>query len=198
VALAAAEHRVQPKLFHCALVSCRRPRVTLVCAFRRRPPAALPQPNVVLIKDHRAAARRDLGNPFGSTIPMRQTSAGYAVLMCSCKTRGILAKTFSSRKRARRCRVAATQLGHTVERPGSAPKADFGSQQMASRDGDGVSFPPYEGRNPSIVAPNNFAAVEEGILPGGGVALLRSIKALGRLKTENHDQKTGIDIVRKA
>ena len=42
------------------------------------------------------------------------------------------------------------------------------------------------------------AAVEEGILPGGGVALLRSIKALGRLKTENHDQKTGIDIVRKA
>jgi chaperonin GroEL len=42
------------------------------------------------------------------------------------------------------------------------------------------------------------AAVEEGILPGGGVALLRSIKALGRLKTENHDRKTGIDIVRKA
>jgi chaperonin GroEL len=42
------------------------------------------------------------------------------------------------------------------------------------------------------------AAVEEGILPGGGVALLRSIKALGRLKTENHDQKTGIEIVRKA
>jgi len=42
------------------------------------------------------------------------------------------------------------------------------------------------------------AAVEEGILPGGGVALLRSIKALSRLKTENHDQKTGIDIVRKA
>jgi len=42
------------------------------------------------------------------------------------------------------------------------------------------------------------AAVEEGILPGGGVALLRSIKALGRLKTENHDQKTGIDIVREA
>ena len=42
------------------------------------------------------------------------------------------------------------------------------------------------------------AAVEEGILPGGGVALLRSVKALGKLKTENHDQKTGIDIVRKA
>jgi chaperonin GroEL len=42
------------------------------------------------------------------------------------------------------------------------------------------------------------AAVEEGILPGGGVALLRSIKALARLKAENEDQKTGIDIVRKA
>jgi chaperonin GroEL len=42
------------------------------------------------------------------------------------------------------------------------------------------------------------AAVEEGILPGGGVALLRSIKALVRLKAENEDQKTGIDIVRKA
>jgi chaperonin GroEL len=42
------------------------------------------------------------------------------------------------------------------------------------------------------------AAVEEGILPGGGVALLRSIKALGRLKPENDDQKTGIDIVKKA
>ena len=42
------------------------------------------------------------------------------------------------------------------------------------------------------------AAVEEGILPGGGVALLRSIKVLGKLRTENHDQKTGIDIVRKA
>ena len=35
------------------------------------------------------------------------------------------------------------------------------------------------------------AAVEEGILPGGGVALLRSIKALDRLKAENDDQKTG-------
>jgi chaperonin GroEL len=42
------------------------------------------------------------------------------------------------------------------------------------------------------------AAVEEGILPGGGVALLRSIKALGRLKADNDDQKIGIDIVRKA
>jgi chaperonin GroEL len=42
------------------------------------------------------------------------------------------------------------------------------------------------------------AAVEEGILPGGGVALLRAVKALSRLRTENDDQKTGIEIVKKA
>jgi chaperonin GroEL len=42
------------------------------------------------------------------------------------------------------------------------------------------------------------AAVEEGILPGGGVALLRAIKALSGLKPENHDQRTGVDIVKKA
>ncbi|MFC5420765.1 chaperonin GroEL [Bosea eneae] len=42
------------------------------------------------------------------------------------------------------------------------------------------------------------AAVEEGILPGGGVALLRAVKALERLKPANDDQKTGVEIVRKA
>jgi chaperonin GroEL len=42
------------------------------------------------------------------------------------------------------------------------------------------------------------AAVEEGILPGGGVALLRAGKVLERLKGQNDDQKTGIEIVRKA
>ncbi|HZM07885.1 MAG TPA: chaperonin GroEL [Methylocella sp.] len=42
------------------------------------------------------------------------------------------------------------------------------------------------------------AAVEEGVLPGGGVALLRSIKALENITVENPDQKTGVDIVRKA
>jgi chaperonin GroEL len=42
------------------------------------------------------------------------------------------------------------------------------------------------------------AAVEEGILPGGGVALLRAFKALDGLNVENDDQKTGIRIVRKA
>src|SRR6516164_2232127 len=42
------------------------------------------------------------------------------------------------------------------------------------------------------------AAVEEGILPGGGVALLRAVKALERLKVHNDDQRTGIDIVKKA
>jgi chaperonin GroEL len=42
------------------------------------------------------------------------------------------------------------------------------------------------------------AAVEEGILPGGGVALLRSIKAIERIRTANDDQKHGVEIVRKA
>ena len=42
------------------------------------------------------------------------------------------------------------------------------------------------------------AAVEEGILPGGGVALLRATEALKKVKTQNDDQKTGVDIVRKA
>jgi chaperonin GroEL len=42
------------------------------------------------------------------------------------------------------------------------------------------------------------AAVEEGILPGGGVALLRAIEALKKIRTQNDDQKTGVDIVRRA
>ena len=42
------------------------------------------------------------------------------------------------------------------------------------------------------------AAVEEGILPGGGVALLRASETLKKLRTQNDDQKTGVEIVRKA
>ena len=42
------------------------------------------------------------------------------------------------------------------------------------------------------------AAVEEGIVPGGGAALLYAIKALDKLTPANPDQKVGIDIVRKA
>src|SRR5713226_8835496 len=42
------------------------------------------------------------------------------------------------------------------------------------------------------------AAVEEGILPGGGVALLRAVKALEKLRVHNDDQRTGIEIVKKA
>ena len=42
------------------------------------------------------------------------------------------------------------------------------------------------------------AAVEEGILPGGGVALIRSQKVLDRLNAANEDQKVGINIVRRA
>ncbi len=42
------------------------------------------------------------------------------------------------------------------------------------------------------------AAVEEGILPGGGTALLYAIRALEGIKVANHDQQVGIEIVRKA
>jgi chaperonin GroEL len=42
------------------------------------------------------------------------------------------------------------------------------------------------------------AAVEEGILPGGGVPLLRAAKALESVKHGNADQRTGVEIVRKA
>jgi chaperonin GroEL len=42
------------------------------------------------------------------------------------------------------------------------------------------------------------AAVEEGIVPGGGVALLRASEHLKGLRTKNDDQKTGVEIVRKA
>jgi hypothetical protein len=42
------------------------------------------------------------------------------------------------------------------------------------------------------------AAVEEGILPGGGVALLRARSALGKLKGDNVDQNAGIRIVLRA
>ena len=42
------------------------------------------------------------------------------------------------------------------------------------------------------------AAVEEGVVPGGGVTLLYATRALGKLKGENADQQVGIDIVRRA
>jgi chaperonin GroEL len=42
------------------------------------------------------------------------------------------------------------------------------------------------------------AAVEEGVLPGGGVALLRASEVLKKLRVQNDDQKTGVEIVRKA
>ncbi len=42
------------------------------------------------------------------------------------------------------------------------------------------------------------AAVEEGILPGGGIPLLRAAKALEGMKGENDDERTGVDIVRRA
>ncbi len=42
------------------------------------------------------------------------------------------------------------------------------------------------------------AAVEEGIVPGGGVALLRALKGLDKVQPANDDQRVGVDIVRRA
>ena len=42
------------------------------------------------------------------------------------------------------------------------------------------------------------AAVEEGIVPGGGVALVRAAKSLNSIKAENEDEKTGVQIITKA
>jgi len=42
------------------------------------------------------------------------------------------------------------------------------------------------------------AAVEEGVVPGGGVALVRALDAIAKLKGDNHDQDIGIDIARRA
>ncbi|MBK9132168.1 MAG: chaperonin GroEL [Gammaproteobacteria bacterium] len=42
------------------------------------------------------------------------------------------------------------------------------------------------------------AAVEEGIVPGGGVALLRALQAIKNLKGDNHDQDVGINIARRS
>jgi len=42
------------------------------------------------------------------------------------------------------------------------------------------------------------AAVEEGVVPGGGVALVRTLRAIENLKGDNHDQNTGISILRRA
>ena len=42
------------------------------------------------------------------------------------------------------------------------------------------------------------AAVEEGVVPGGGVALLRTLKAVSKVEGSNHDQQIGIDILKRA
>ena len=42
------------------------------------------------------------------------------------------------------------------------------------------------------------AAIEEGIVPGGGVAYIRAIESLGKMKGENEDETTGIEIIKRA
>ena len=42
------------------------------------------------------------------------------------------------------------------------------------------------------------AAIEEGIVPGGGVAYIRAIEALDKVKGDNDDEQTGIEIIKRA
>ena len=42
------------------------------------------------------------------------------------------------------------------------------------------------------------AAIEQGIVPGGGVALLRCLDALNTVKTNNKDEQVGVDVVSRA
>lgn len=42
------------------------------------------------------------------------------------------------------------------------------------------------------------AAVEEGIVPGGGVALLRCVQSLADIKTDSEDQAKGVELIRRA
>ena len=42
------------------------------------------------------------------------------------------------------------------------------------------------------------AAVEEGVVPGGGVALIRAVAGIGKLKGDNDDQNVGINILKRA
>src|SRR6185312_4868999 len=79
-------------------------------------------------------------------------------------------------------RLAKLAGGVAVIRVGGSPEVDVKERK------DRVDDPMHATR----------AAVEEGILPGGGVALLRAVKALKRVRTQNDDQKAGVDIVRKA
>src|SRR6185295_17574209 len=42
------------------------------------------------------------------------------------------------------------------------------------------------------------AAVEEGVVPGGGVAYIRALEALSKVKPDNDDEETGMNIIRRA
>ena len=55
----------------------------------------------------------------------------------------------------------------------------------------------YKARIEDAVAATR-AAVEEGIVPGGGITLLRAIKAVEKVKTENVDERIGIEIIKSS
>ncbi|MFZ8863391.1 MAG: chaperonin GroEL [Thermocrinis sp.] len=79
-------------------------------------------------------------------------------------------------------RLAKLSGGVAIIRVGAATEAEM--KEKKSRVEDAVHA--------------TKAAVEEGIVPGGGVALVRASEALDNLKVDNPDQQIGVDIVKKA
>jgi chaperonin GroEL (HSP60 family) len=151
---------------------------------------------VLVVEHRRASARRDLSKSI------TQHRTGIDVLVENLRNFG---QDVLLEKRSRDCRIA--QIKAEIEETTSDYDREKLQERLAKLAG-GVAVIRVGGATEVEVKERKDrvddamhatrAAVEEGILPGGGVALLRSIKALGKLKTENHDQKTGIDIVRKA
>jgi chaperonin GroEL len=79
-------------------------------------------------------------------------------------------------------RLAKLAGGVAVINVGAATEVELNDRKERVRDAVGATR----------------AAVEEGILPGGGVALLRARKVLNALKVENADEQIGVNIVKHA
>ena len=84
----------------------------------------------------------------------------------------------------------------TMDMLGSAEKIEIGKDTTTVINGKGSSKEKKDRVDDALAATR--AAVEEGIVPGGGVALVRSIDSLAKLKGENEDETTGIMIVKRA
>jgi chaperonin GroEL len=79
-------------------------------------------------------------------------------------------------------RLAKLSGGVAVIKVGAATEVELKEMQERVKDAVGATK----------------AAIEEGIVPGGGVALLKASKVLDSIETENSDEKVGVDIIREA